>query len=148
MFETYPRTLRTDRLYRLAQKLEGAGPYLEYGPIPWDKWTFREWFRWTIKPTTVDPTAKDFAADAIGWAATDPWFQAEGLVIKDLGYKAVPSHNDRLGFAAVQTFFGLTPSESDWLFWIGSYEGVDPWPEIVASRIYEFIGRQIVRAAA
>lgn len=148
MFETYPRTLRTDRLFRLAQKIDGSGPYLEAGPIPREKWTMREWFVWTIGPPRIDPNDPAFVACPIGWAATDPWFRVQGLQIRDLGYKSAPAYEGHLGFCAVQLFFGLTPTEGDHLFWIGDYDGMTPGPDVVAGRIYEFIGRNFMRAAA
>lgn len=135
--------MNRDRLYRLADKLDGSGPYLEAGPIPADKWEWDQWFRWSVAGDNVDPSLPSFAADPIGWACTDPWFQRRGLVATKMGPKVVPTYAQHYGFTAVQLFFGLSPDDADHLFWPGEYEGITVTPEIVARRILMFAARSI-----
>ncbi len=63
------------RLIRLADKLEGVGPYVKVGPVPVRK------FDLTFYVNGNDPNECGFAGCACGWAASDPWFQKRGLGI-------------------------------------------------------------------
>jgi len=73
----------SERLIRLADKLEGVGPYKEVGPVPDKKFDMK--YLWSKKKGGGIILLKDFnpsecntAACALGWAATDPWFEENG----------------------------------------------------------------------
>jgi len=131
--------MNTDRLLLLADKLQGRGVYAEAGPVPAKKFQLREWFRWSVLSDNVDPTACGFAGCAIGWACTDPKFQAMGLEITKFPYKMVPQFEDATGFHAVMRFFDLGPGEADYLFDEDRYPWMEWGPDEVARRIRQVV---------
>lgn len=68
------------RLIRLADKLEGKGPYAAVGPVPPHKFDMR--YLYTafrgcsdVMPSQYfNPRKCKTAACALGWARIDPWF--------------------------------------------------------------------------
>ena len=82
---------------------------------------------------------------AVAWAATDPWFRAQGLRLEDSNNLAEcrPGFKDRSDWAAVATFFEITTGEAQELF--GGARGLTPAPATLASRIRAFLAE---RAAA
>ena len=82
---------------------------------------------------------------AVAWAATDPWFRAQGLRLQDpdnlTGCR--PEFGQRTDWAAVASFFEITPRDAQRLFGGGS--GVRPQPAALAGRIRAFLAE---RAAA
>ena len=91
--------MNTEALIRLADKLEGVGPYAEAGPVPATQFDIREWFRWSVSGENVDPTHCGFAACAWGWAATDEWFRQRGLHTRTQGPKTIPAFGYSSGLA-------------------------------------------------
>lgn len=105
-------------------------------------------------------------ACAIGHAALDPAFQADGFTLQAYwapffgrkGYRYsktladvrfsrargpdVPMYAGQKGWPAVQIFFGLTEKQAEWLFYIGSYpQPLEQTPAGVAARIRELIAQ-------
>lgn len=72
------------RLIRLADKLEGKGPYAKIGPVPPHKFDMQYLFADKkggdcIGQSAFDPHQCNTAACALGWAKSDPWFINIGL---------------------------------------------------------------------
>lgn len=68
------------RLIRLADKLEGKGPYAAVGPVPAHKFDMRYIAQAhqggeKIDDSLFDPDHCNTAACALGWAKSDPWFK-------------------------------------------------------------------------
>ncbi len=82
---------------------------------------------------------------AVAWAATDPWFRAQGLRLEDaeslIGCR--PEFAQRTDWAAVASFFEITPQDAQMLF--GGTCGLTPEPAAMAQRIRAFLTE---RAAA
>lgn len=79
---------------------------------------------------------------AVGWAATDPWFRAQGLRlghIDDLA-RCRPEFEQRSDWAAVASFFALSTAEAQRLFAAGN--GPKPDPAGLALRIRAFIAER------
>lgn len=135
--------MNTEALIRLADKLEGVGPYAEAGPVPATQFDIREWFRWSVSGENVDPTHCGFAACAWGWAATDEWFRQRGLHTRTQGPKTIPAFGYSSGFAAAEDFFGITLWSAEWLFASDAYgdgcEEIAVTPAMVAQRIRQFV---------
>lgn len=138
--------MNTEALIRLADKLDGVGPYADVGPVPPDKFEMTEWFRWSVLGPNIDPNGCGFAACAMGWACTDPWFQERGLRAHPMRYKMLPFVNDDQGFDAASKLFSISPAESEWLFSDYAYRdgACDLTPEpippaVVAQRIRQFV---------
>ncbi len=96
------------RLLRIANKLLGEGPYAKVGPVPKRKFNLRKFFMGTINPDECG-----FVACAVGHAATDPWFNRQGL---------------------------STETMSSGLFWFGdvNFEGRYAWEDLFAVASYRF----------
>lgn len=72
------------RLIRLADKLEGKGPYAAVGPVPahkFDMLNVAQEHRGGLGISTdkFNPKKCKTAACALGWAFSDRWFQRTGL---------------------------------------------------------------------
>ena len=82
---------------------------------------------------------------AVAWAATDPWFRAQGLRLQEADSIAGcrPEYRERTDWAAVASFFEITQPEAQMLFGGGS--GLRPNPSALARRIRSFLDE---RAAA
>ncbi|HXV22794.1 MAG TPA: hypothetical protein VED46_00905 [Alphaproteobacteria bacterium] len=82
---------------------------------------------------------------AVAWAATDPWFRAQGLRLEAPESLAGcrPEYRQRTDWAAVASFFEITLQEAQLLF--GSASGLTPDPATMADRIRCFLAE---RAAA
>ncbi len=82
---------------------------------------------------------------AVGWAATDPWFRAQGLRLQ--GAESLtdcrPEYRQRSDWAAVASFFEITQQDAQRLF--GGACGLRPDPAALARRIRGFLAE---RAAA
>lgn len=136
--------MNTTALIRLADKLDGVGPYAEVGPVPAKRFEIREWFRWSVMGPNTDPQGCGFAACAVGWACTDPWFKEFGLVPGAGPHAMVPSYREYEGFFAVAKAFDISPQAADWLFSHYAYlseddDALSVTPEMVASRIRQFV---------
>ena len=130
-----------ERLLRLADKLDGTGPYAEVGPVPVRKFDLDQWY--CVKKGGVRTSYGRFnpykcatAACACGWAASDSWFRRRGLNSKADPYSL---------------FFGFGDHDSDrgpigdgddfgYLFQAYSYAaGRRTHPITVAKRIRKFV---------
>ena len=82
---------------------------------------------------------------AVAWAATEPWFRAQGLRLEDSDNLAEcrPEFKDRTDWAAVASFFEITTQEAQHL--LGGARGLSPAPAVLAGRIRAFLAE---RAAA
>lgn len=82
---------------------------------------------------------------AVAWAATDPWFRAQGLRLEEpeslTGCR--PEFGQRTDWAAVASFFEIPPQDAQMLF--GGSRGLTPEPTVLAQRIRAFLTE---RAAA
>ena len=76
---------------------------------------------------------------AIAWAATDPWFRAQGLRLEDSDSLAEcrPEFKSRTDWAAVASFFEITVQEAQHLF--GGARGLSPVPAVMAGQIRAFL---------
>jgi len=115
-----------ERLIRLADKLEGVGPYQEIGPVPKNKFDMQylgseKRGGGSISFTDFNPKECQTAACALGWADSDPWFVKEGIE-KD----------------SCWDFWGVTTGEYDRFFFAESYPGGRLVSrEVVAARLRE-----------
>jgi hypothetical protein len=134
--------MNNDRLILLADKLEGCGVYAADGPVPPAKFLLREWFRWSVFGDNIDPAACGFAGCAVGWACTDPRFQAMGLKVDRERHKVAPRYGDALGHHAVMRFFALDPDTADYLFAEDRYPWMEDGPLEVARRIRQVVAHQ------
>jgi hypothetical protein len=82
---------------------------------------------------------------AVAWAATDPWFRAQGLRLEEADSVSGcrPEYRRRTDWAAVASFFEITEADARTLF--GGASGLRPEPAQLASRIRAFLAE---RAAA
>ena len=82
------------------------------------------------------------AACAAGWACRDHVFQEQGLQLD----ASFPCFMSKLGFEAVEAFFGLSRQEAWFLFDPEAYPDIakesDITPADVRARIYELIGEE------
>lgn len=114
------------RLIRLADKLEGKGPYTDAGPVPEHKFDMLFLFTQmrnghSIKRQDFNPRQCETAACAIGWGETDPWFVSKGL--RD---------------ALWTNFFGISNTYAGELFNASYYRrhgGRHVHPSVVAARL-------------
>lgn len=120
-----------NRLLRLADKLTGEGVYRVAGPVPAHKFDMADWFsryRGSAEVIGLDdfnPRKCKTAACAVGWAISDPWFASKGL---------------RIGYYDSADFFGISSSDSEYLFSPTNYFNiVSPNPVTVAKRIRNFV---------
>lgn len=133
----------TERLLRMADKLDGVGPYDK--PIP------KELFNmdiWNVCQT---------AGCAIGHAAIDPWFKRRGLSLgptdDSIGNYGLPNswlerffgkvlysptYDSNIGFFAVAEFFGIEYFEAELMFNNTNYKS-NPQAKTVAKRIRRFV---------
>lgn len=81
------------------------------------------------------------AACAVGHACLSPWFQAEGLSLRQDWGGVTPMFGDFDGWEAVEKFFGLSNDDAEHLFYRWKYPkyGVDTTAPEVADRIEQFI---------
>ena len=82
---------------------------------------------------------------AVAWAATDPWFRAQGLRLQEPDSLAEcrPEYRERTDWAAVASFFDISQRDAQMLF--GGGAGLRPDPCALAGRIRSFLDQ---RAAA
>lgn len=117
--------MNREALQRLHDKLVGAGPYEQDGPIPSERLEMHQW--------VADCGT---AACAVGHAAMDPWFQKRGLFLECyLWGNYSPKYRDIHGEQAVCEFFELDESTMQYLFMASSYISEEPTTAEVAARI-------------
>jgi hypothetical protein len=121
--------MNTEALLRLADKLEGTGPYSEIGPVPREKFDMSSWC--------------GTAACAAGHACSDPWFIERGLKLEKTPETHAPvpvyyvGRDAQLGFTALMFFFDISLEDASRLFCPVYYpESLDYiTPKRVADRI-------------
>jgi hypothetical protein len=117
-----------ERLRRLADFVE---------TLPREKLTFGCWFGFG-------------KGCAVGWAAQDPWFQAQGLKLEEDARLAAcrPAYAGRTDWAAVTRFFEIDMATARTLFDAFGYgrEAV-PAPRDMAERIRRHIQKHVADAA-
>jgi hypothetical protein len=122
-------------LIRLADKLEGIGPYKKDGPIPRERFNM---FTWTgnevkLKDDKVLPNLPcGTAACACGWAGSDPWFRRRGFYTV---YNSI-KYNGDMDFSAAEKFFKISYDVADKLF---SHSEDNKTPKQVAKNIRKYI---------
>jgi len=84
------------------------------------------------------------ATCALGSAALHPWFKRRGLKMRNDILLYIPvyvdtSGNYHSGYDAGMKFFGITVSESHWLFWSSTYDKINITPTDVVRRIKRLI---------
>lgn len=72
------------RLIRVADMLDGVGPYKKVGPVPSHKFDMEYLYCLyaggiNISLPMFNPRKCKTAACAIGWAKSDPWFKKKGI---------------------------------------------------------------------
>jgi hypothetical protein len=101
-----------EALLRLANKLEGTGPYSEIGPVPSKQFDMNVWSCGT-------------AACAGGHACSDQWFIDRGLSLKGLdvltGPSLIPHYRGVEGFDALALFFNITVDDAIAIFNLSAY---------------------------
>lgn len=88
---------------------------------------------------------------AVGLAARDPWFQAQGLRLEGVGSpgECRPAFGDLGDWAAVTAFFELTPEAARQLFDRQGYGGeLRPKPRQMAEQIRRHLAERAVPAPA
>ena len=131
-------------LLRLADKLEGKGPYRKAGPIPPARFNMSLWVQFPDhkyneklgKHVAKTNLTCGTAACAAGWAGSDPWFRKRGFYT--LGYNEV-YYKGEYSFQAVQKLFKLSNLE---VYGIFANPGT---PREVARRIRDFVVRSNAR---
>ena len=87
---------------------------------------------------------------AVGLAAGEPWFRAQGLRLErdDSLKDCQPKFNDKTDWRAVMSFFDITLEEARELFSCSGYDGdIRPNPQRVAHKIRSFLRRRPARAS-
>lgn len=86
---------------------------------------------------------KDGRGCAVGLAAAmEPWFQAQGLRLKDIDRPVLchPVYQDRSDWDAVAAFFGLSFEHCRELFSAAAYKGMlRPSPSVMVGRIRRYL---------
>lgn len=120
-FRTHHQASGQERLAMLAAYLDTLPPH---------RLTLGFWFR-------------NRRGCAVGLAAAmDPWFQAQGLRLKDIDRPVLcrPVYQDKSDWEAVAAFFGLGFGECRELFSAEAYQGtLQPLPTSIAERIRRYL---------
>ena len=133
--------MNSEALIRLADLLEGKGPYEEQGPVPDDVFDMEIWGEDYEKLGTGEC---GFAGCALGWATTDRWFKERGLLMPRLvdGTVGEPQFMQDngwtgYGFRAAASFFRISFALARHLFSPSGYADQfgAPSPAAVAARI-------------
>jgi hypothetical protein len=130
-------------LLRLADKLEGKGPYMKDGPIKKNRFNMGIWVNSeeTIKMEYNKKLNRDVvlpnltcgtAACACGWAGSDPWFRKRGFYTTPYNNVIYEGLSD---FSAVEFFFKINRFDSKILFSGRSGDS----PKSVAQKIRKFV---------
>jgi len=144
-----------EALLRLADKLQGVGPYANEGPIPASRLHMNVWLNLRHPTPTVisihglKVIKENFpcgtAACACGWAGSDPWFRKRGFFTgPDFGVcyvkynEATDKHDKHYDFPGVMMFFGI-PNYEDAKYLFFPYSSYEQTPNAVAMRIREYV---------
>lgn len=144
-----PENGKYERLLRLADKLEGKGPYEKYGPIPDQHFDINSWFYASnFYEKTGNQVIEEItnyrcgtSACAVGWACLDPWFNERGLKSIDKCGQPCPfventSHD--LPLFMLADFFDISHYDVADLFLMNRYLK-SPKPYEVARRIRNLV---------
>ncbi len=134
-------------LLRLADKLEGKGPYLNYGPVKTKQFDMALFYR--EEENRVSEGEKPgcgFAACAGGWAALDKHFQRRGLRVaktndflnETVEYTDTATGEVYEGFDALEKLFKIPGDDVEGLFSPATFESRET-PKIVARRIRKYV---------
>lgn len=87
---------------------------------------------------------------AVGWAASDPWFQERGLTLvkNRAGFPMFPRFGVEEGYGACRHFFGILSGDVERLFSPDGYSDLRPQRHTVIRRIKSFIKAAEKQAAA
>src|SRR5678815_5124973 len=116
--------MNEEALLRLADKLEGKGPYEKNGPIPKERFDISKWVDdpYTIKlkdikERVVKPNLPcGTVACAVGWAGSDPWFRRHGLYTVFGGISYMKPGFVGTSSESIQAFFQITEQAANYLF--------------------------------
>jgi hypothetical protein len=142
-------------LLRLADKLEGKGPYIKDGPIKKSRFRMDTWietsnvqmqFNKNLGKDVVLPNLTcGTSACAAGWAGSDPWFRKRGFFTgPDFGVcyvkynEATDKHDKHYDFLGVMMFFDI-PNYEDAKYLFFPYSSYEQTPNAVAMRIREYV---------
>lgn len=134
--------MHKERLLRLADKLDGSGPYEKVGPVPTKKFYMGTWL--DEREADLKKAKRDkagfiteipcgTAACACGWAAVDPWFRKRGFKLAFSYFNTCPDFQGVRADEAAKTFFDLHHGGFSELF------VDDGTPKQVAKRIRQFV---------
>jgi hypothetical protein len=130
------QTMNIEALLRLADKLEGKGPYLQEGWVSEVEFSLDSW---------IERSPCGTASCAIGHALSDEWFNDRGFVW-DMDVR-LPYHEDTktANWSAVSAFFGIPIKHATHLFSSDAYHPCASTPEDVARRIrwYVFVNGDV-----
>jgi hypothetical protein len=116
-----------EALLRLADKLEGTGPYSKIGAVPANAFGLNDW--------TCGTTAC-----AIGHACNDVWFKIHGLTW-DITRSQPLFRCGTIGWLAVCKFFNTDLYTVKYLFSVEGYpDGHHTSPSTVSARLREYAG--------
>lgn len=153
------KKFKQDALLRVADLLEGKGPYKNKGVKPenFDMGVFartaspnEEYIQLnpkseaakTLGDTYVPVKQCGFAACACGHAGLDKWFRQRGFKVElsviDGNYYQELTYKGEIGFEAAQAFFGLSEQEAEHLF-MDRNAKTQNTRSAVAARIREFV---------
>lgn len=149
--------MNKEALLRLADKLDGKGPYEKVGPIPNERFDIKQWVGASAKivPLNKNIPLKDTlwvhsvvktnlpcgtVACACGWAGADPWFRKRGFYTRAGGlyYKNAVGTTPTT-IQSLETFFEVDSAESEYLFFWNPEDKNYKTPKQVATRIRKFV---------
>lgn len=134
-------------LLRLADKLQGTGPYTKTGPIPRNRFDMTQWVERFI-PNSVDIVIEGCfilekipcgtAACACGWAGTDPWFCRRGFYTTTYGNVIFINDESEMpnAYLAAAKFFDIPHMDAIKLF---SEDKKNRTPNQVANNIRRYV---------
>ena len=132
---------KLERLSRLADLLErDAEVTSRFDLTDWGTFETKRTGFLGLKKVSCNTTAC-----AVGLACISGEFEADGLdyrVTRD--NQLVPEYAGAANFAAVNRFFGLEQADSNYLFYVDSYEGATRGPaaaKAVSARLREFVAK-------
>jgi hypothetical protein len=146
--------MNTEALLRLADKLEGKGPYEKIGPIRPDRFNMGNWvdsnylirhFMKLVRGGVYvvgDDLPCGTAACACGWAGSDSWFQERGfftLVRNGIAYFEGDNNSPYVEFTAARKFFDISETDAKYLFMPNDFRTT---PSEVAKHIRGFVDRR------
>jgi hypothetical protein len=132
--------MNKEALLRLADKLDGIGPYTTVGPVPREVFDLLRW-RGAKREACGTPGC------AIGHACMDPWFNERGLGWDEWGlypclYNVTGGNFIRVtsNWNAIKRFFDVPLRHTHFLFGYDWYPETPPaTPAMVAARVRRYV---------